>query len=136
MGLSKEDYERIAHLLPVQRRKATLENHKTLNAMLYMAENGCKWRAMPEKFGNWHSIYTKISRWAKSGVLKKIFEFLRGDGFGELEMQMDSTIVKVHPHAAGALKKRGLSKLAEVAEDLHQKYMQSQQASEPALLSR
>ena len=133
MAISKEDFKKVEHLFPVPRKKPTLGNHETLDAMLFMAENGCKWRAMPKEFGNWHSLYTKITRWAKNGVLKRIFEFLRGEGFGELEMSIDSTIVKVHPHAAGALKKRGLNVLAAVAEDLHRNYIHCQQVNEQAL---
>ncbi|MEW8070679.1 MAG: transposase, partial [Candidatus Thiodiazotropha sp.] len=29
---------------------------------------GCKWRALPKKFGNWHTIYTRMNQWAKHGV--------------------------------------------------------------------
>ena len=34
-----------------------------------MAEQECKWRGLPQRFGNWHTIYTRMNRWAKSGVL-------------------------------------------------------------------
>ena len=30
-----------------------------------MAEHGCKWRGLPKRFGNWHSIYVRMNRWAK-----------------------------------------------------------------------
>ncbi|WP_425526911.1 transposase, partial [Xanthomonas oryzae] len=26
-----------------------------VNALLYVAEHGCKWRGLPERFGNWHT---------------------------------------------------------------------------------
>ncbi|WP_258000967.1 hypothetical protein, partial [Xanthomonas oryzae] len=22
--------------------------------------HGCKWRGLPERFGNWHTVYTRI----------------------------------------------------------------------------
>jgi len=72
--------------------------------MLYMAENACKWRHLPKEFGNWNTLYVKITRWAKMGVLQKIFEALRGNGVCDI-MFMDATIVKVHPTLRARLKK-------------------------------
>jgi len=79
-----------------------------LNAILYITENGCKWRGLPKRFGNWHTIYTRLSRWAKKGVLVKIFEELRRAQLIRIKVEavsLDSTIVKVHPDGTGALKK-------------------------------
>ena len=39
-----------------------------------MAEHGCKWRGLPKRFGNWHTIYTRMNRWSKSGALDRIFD--------------------------------------------------------------
>ncbi len=60
--------------MPIERKPAKISNQQFLNALLYMVENGCKWRASPKKYGNWHTIYMKFNRWAKnapfSGFLK------------------------------------------------------------------
>jgi transposase len=37
---------------------------RLLDALLYIAENGCKWRRLPKEFGNWHTIYMRLRRWA------------------------------------------------------------------------
>lgn len=42
---------------------------EVLNAILYVAEQGCKWRGLPKRFGQWHTIYMRMNRWAKNGVL-------------------------------------------------------------------
>ena len=107
MQLTKEQYEKIAPYLPVQRGNVRISNHQALNALLYMAENGCKWRGLPAHFGRWHSIYMRMSRWAKSGVLDRVFEKLKEqmDILPEA-LSLDSTSVKVHPDGTGALKKR------------------------------
>jgi transposase len=84
-------------------------HHQVLNAILYVAENGCKWRALPKKFGHWHTIYTRMSRWAKTGVLTRVFERLQQEQLLSLEIKsvsLDSTSIKVHPDGTGALKKR------------------------------
>jgi transposase len=77
-----------------------------------MAENGCKWRALPEKYGNWHAIYYRVSRWARRGVLDKAFAKLQEKQIVRINVEvisMDSTSVKIHPDAAGTLKKTALS---------------------------
>jgi len=38
------------------------------HAILYVAEHGCKWRGLPEHFGNGHTVYTRMNRWSKNGV--------------------------------------------------------------------
>ena len=52
MTITKEYYERIADCFPRQRGNVSLDNLNVLNAILYVAENGCKWRRLPKEFGN------------------------------------------------------------------------------------
>ena len=54
-----------------------MNNLDVLNAILYVAEHGCKWRGLPKRFGNWHTIYTRMNRWSKAGVLDRVFEELQ-----------------------------------------------------------
>ena len=62
MELTEAQYERIASLLPVQRGNVRISNRHVLNAILYVAEHGCKWRGLPPRFGRWHTIYTRMNR--------------------------------------------------------------------------
>jgi transposase len=62
MRLSDEQYEVIGPLLPVQRGNVRIGNLEVINAVLFVAENGCKWRAVPARFRNWHTIYTRLRR--------------------------------------------------------------------------
>ena len=74
MELTQEQYQEIKPYLPVQKGKVKLSNRKVLNGILYVAEQGCQWRGLPSRFGNWPTIYTRINRWAKTGVLNGSFE--------------------------------------------------------------
>ena len=74
MELTEAQYQRIASVLPVQRGNVSMSNLQVLNAILYVAEHGCKWRGLPAQFGNWHTIYTRMNRWSKNGVLDRVFE--------------------------------------------------------------
>ncbi len=108
MELSEAQYQLIAPYLPVQRGNVSTPNVQVLNAILYVAEQGCKWRGLPCRFGNWHTVYTRMNRWSKRGVLDRVFEQLQRAGIIKVKLQvvsMDSAIVKVHPDGAGALKK-------------------------------
>jgi transposase len=108
MEMSPSQFEKIADCLPVQRGNVSLSNRDVLNAILYVAEHGCKWRGLPKRFGNWHTIYTRMNRWSKSGVLDRVFERLQQEQLVRIKIEavsLDSTIVKVHPDGTGALKK-------------------------------
>ncbi len=108
MEITEAQYKRIADCLPVQRGNVSLTNLQVLNAILYVAEHGCKWRGLPERFGNWHTIYTRMNRWSKNGVLDRVFERLQEAQIVRIKIEavsLDSTIVKVHPDGTGALKK-------------------------------
>ena len=110
MEITEEQYQRIAHCLPVQRGNVVLSNLQVLNAILYAAEHGCKWRGLPPHFGNWHTVCVRMNRWAKSGVLERVFEFLQREQILKVRIEaasLDSTTVKVHPDGAGALRKGG-----------------------------
>jgi transposase len=120
MEISEEQYLRIKDSLPVQRGNVSLSNLQFLNAVLYVAEHGCKWRGLPKRFGNWHTIYTRMNRWSKSGVMDRIFERLQLEQIVRIRIEafsLDSTSVKVHPDGTGALKKTDRSPSANRAAD-------------------
>ena len=110
MEITQEQFSRIEEFLPVQRGNVSLSNLQVVNAILFVAENGCKWRSLPKRFGNWHTIYTRMNRWAKAGVLDRLFEELQHQQLVRIRIEavsLDSTIVKVHPDGTGGSKKNG-----------------------------
>jgi len=119
MQLTQQQFELIEHLLPTQRGNVAIDNLTVLNAILYVAVNGCTWRGLPSKYGRWHTVYTRMSRWAKAGVLDRVFEELQLLNVLRIKIevvQLDSTSVKVHPDGTGALKKGALKPSAGVVE--------------------
>ena len=110
MKLTAEHLENIKDLLPLPRKKPEIEMIDFLNGVLYIIENGCKWRALPKEFGDWHTIYTRLNRWSKNGTLAAVFSALQSRNIIDIRTQIvciDSTWIKVHPDATGALKKAG-----------------------------
>ena len=110
MELTRKQFEKLEHLMPVQRKKSTISNYDFVCALLYIIENGCKWRALPKKFGDWHTIYVRFNRWSKNGTIDRIFEGLQNKNIIDIRTEIvcvDSTTVKVHPDAAGARRSSG-----------------------------
>ena len=109
MEITQAQYEQIESYFPKQRGNVSLSNLQVLNAILYVLEHGCKWRGLPARFGNWHTVYTRMNRWSKNGVLDRVFAGLQEEQILKVDLEvvsLDSTIVKVHPDGMGALKKR------------------------------
>ena len=67
MEITAEQYEKVKDSLPIKRGNVKLQDLQVLNAILYVAEQGCEWRGLPSRLGNWHGIYARMNRWARSG---------------------------------------------------------------------
>ena len=112
MELTQEPYAQIAGGLPKQRGNVQHENLQVLNALLYVAGQGCKWRGLPAHFGKWHAVYTRMTRWSKNGVIQRVFAELQRAQIVGIKVEavaLERTIIKVHPAGTGALKKRAAS---------------------------
>ena len=110
MQLTEDQFKQIQDILPRQRGNVRLENLRVLNAILYVAANGCKWRALPEHYGKWNTVYTRMMRWSRAGVLDRVFEQLQRRRLMRVRIEaisLDSSIIKVHPDGTGARKKTG-----------------------------
>ena len=56
MELTQQQYEQVAGLLPRRRGNVKVDNRTVLTAILYVVEQGCKWRGLPERFGKRKSL--------------------------------------------------------------------------------
>ncbi len=104
--LADEQWDRIKGLLPGREGTAGCpgkDNRLFLDAVLWIARTGAPWRDLPDRFGEWNTIFQRFNRWAKAGRWQQIFETLQDP---DLEWVMiDATIIRAHVHAAGAEKK-------------------------------
>ena len=104
--LTDDQYNRIAHLLPPERKaqggRPAKDNRLMLNGIIYWLSTGIPWEDLPERFGSWKSVYTRFSRWSKSGVFEQILAALIAEDIvDETTLMLDSTIIKVHQHGSG-----------------------------------
>jgi transposase len=106
-ALRDDQWNRIKDLLPGRQETVGVtakDNRLFIDAVLYRYRTGIPWRDLPERFGDFRVIHTRHSRWAKTGIWKRIFEDLAKDSDNEYAM-IDSTIVRAHQHSAGDQKK-------------------------------
>jgi len=118
--LLDEHWEQIAYLVPgrpTDRGRTDSDNRLFVESILWMARSGSPWRDLPERFGPWNSVYKRFSRWSVRGVWYGICQELAKDAQLN-ELFIDSTIVRAHQHASGALKKTALSRLVSRAAGL------------------
>ena len=117
--LRNDQWERIEPLLPgkVSDRGVTAKDNRLfVEAVLWIARTGSPWRDLPPQLGNWHNVYTRFSRWGKTGVWQRVVEAVSTDA--DLQaLMVDSTIVRAHQHAAGAQKKKVSKPSADRAAD-------------------
>ena len=104
--ISDANWEIISPLLPGKEGdpgRTGEDNRQFVNAVFWLAKTGAPWRDLPERFGNWNSVFRRFTRWSKKGVWQRVLEALGGDNDLE-ELMLDSSIVRAHQHAAGAKK--------------------------------
>lgn len=119
--LSSGQWHKLKPLLPGKKGdvgRTAHNNRRFINAVLYIARSGAPWRDLPERYGNWNSIYQRFNRWSKQGRWQVIFDTLRENDPPDLDWAMiDSTIIRVHQHAAGQKKQVSRSRYPKPVSD-------------------
>lgn len=107
--LTDEQWARLAGLMPggcKGKRGPRSNNRLFMDAVLWMARAGARWRDLPERFGRAGTVKQRYYDWIERGVFDGIFAALGTEA--DLEwLSIDSTIVRAHQHAAGARRKKG-----------------------------
>jgi transposase len=71
-----------------------------LTAVCWTMRNAARWRALPECFGKWNSVFKRFNEWTKNKVWDFLFEECVQDP--DLEhVMIDSTFIKAHASSAG-----------------------------------
>src|SRR5690606_22775112 len=108
-ALRDDQWERIKGFVPggtKGKRGPRTNNRRFLDALLWLARSGGRWRDLPERLGDYRSVKGRYYRWIEMGVLDEMLTVLAREA--DLEwLMIDSTIVRAHQHAAGAPVKRG-----------------------------
>lgn len=87
-----------------------------LEALHHFTVHNITWRALPERYGEWNSVWKRFDRLGESGVFEDYFAMLAGLSETAHLVQMfrwlagvcpqtprsDSTVIRAHVSAAGA----------------------------------
>jgi transposase len=105
-AIADEHWERIEDFLPGRAGDPGVtakDNRLFVDAVLWIGKTGAPWRDIPERFGKWNSVWKRFDRWSAKGVWARVFEVMKDP---DLEwLILDSTVIRAHQHAAGAVKK-------------------------------
>ncbi len=72
-----------------------------LEAVLWIARTGSRWRDLLPLFGKWNTVFKRFRDWMKADVFERMFDAVSDEPDMEYAM-VDATIVKVHRHGQGA----------------------------------
>lgn len=122
--LTDEQWDKIESLFPpyTRGRPARHDNRKMLNAILWINRTGAPWRDLPERYGSWKTVYMKLTRWAREGVLECLFRVLASDADMEL-IQLQSVRINTVLALNKAVRKRKKIILAVAVTVIRLKFM-------------
>jgi transposase len=104
-------WERLAAVLAEVKSPAgappELPDRYFVEAILYVARTGIPWRDLPTCFGNWDAVYQRFRRWQRAGYWQALFTAVP-EALAKIDLLLfDSTVIRAHPHAAGARHQSG-----------------------------
>ncbi len=108
-ALRDDQWDRIEPFVPggrKGRRGPRSNNRRFIDALIWMARSGARWRDLPEFYGPYQRIKRRYYRWIENKTIENIFKTLAKEADFEW-IQVDATIIRAHKHAAGAPLKRG-----------------------------
>lgn len=97
----------IQPLLPNKPRGVPrVDDRRVLNGIFWVLRSGSRWSDLPERYGPPTTIYNRFQRWRKAGVWDRLMDEITKAYQGDVQM-IDSSVVRVHQHAAAV--KRGVT---------------------------
>ena len=103
--LTDAEWAIIDPLLPRKSRGvARVEDRRVLNGIFWRLRSGSPWADIPERYGPYTTCYNRFVRWRKAGIWDQLLKAVSKAYDGKIQM-IDSSIVRVHQHAANGEKK-------------------------------
>jgi transposase len=107
--LRDDQWDRLRDFVPGGRkgkRGPRSDGRRFLDALLWLARSGGRWRDLPDRFGPYQTAKRRYYRWVEQGVIDRIFSAVSDDPDIEW-LAIDATVIRAQAQAAGAQRKRG-----------------------------
>jgi len=101
-SLTDKQWAQIAELVPGKKTdsgRTAANNRLFVDAVIYVAKTGTPWRDLPVGYGKWNSVWRRFNRWSRRNVWSDLAKAINEPDL--MELQLDSTSVKVHQVASG-----------------------------------
>ena len=107
--LSDSEWATIKPFLPNKSRGVRRVNdRRVLNGIFWVLRSGAPWRDLPVCYGPRTTCYNRFVRWRRAGVWGRIMDLLAAAHDAAVQM-IDTSIVRVHQHAACVARNRSQS---------------------------
>lgn len=112
------------HLPMVHTGPVRKDDRRVLRGIIHRFREGCHWRALPDEYGPYTTVFNRFNRWSKRGLWQNIFKALVEAGGMPDRGMIDSSAVRAHRSASGG-KNGGGRPSAVRAADARRKSMRS-----------
>lgn len=84
------------------------DHRQVINGIIHRLSTGCQWRTLPERFGPWQTVQKRHQLWSADDTWERLLQHVQAvvDAAGGInwDINIDSTSIRAHQHAAGAPK--------------------------------
>lgn len=78
------------------------DDRRVISGIVHRLREGCRWRALPDEYGPYTTVFNRYNRWSKRGLWQAIFAALVECADAPKLVMIDSSAVKAHRAASGA----------------------------------
>ena len=104
--LTEYEWSTIRPILPNKARGVPrVDDRRVLNGIFWVLGSGAPWRDLPECYGPYTTCYNRFVRWRRARIWRRLMDALAAAHDAAVQM-IDTTIVRVHQHAACVLETR------------------------------
>ena len=103
--LTDEQFAALAgHLPMVHTGPERQDDRRIISGIIHRFREGCRWRALPEEYGPYTTVFNRYNRWSRRGLWQRLFAALVECADPPALAMIDSSAVKAHRSASGAQK--------------------------------
>jgi transposase len=110
--LTDAEWHLIAPLLPVASNighPRDVELREVVEAIFYVQREGCTWRALPDDFPAWQTVYGYLRLWQKLGIWQQVHDALRMQLRQAVGKKSQATAAILDSQSVKTAEKRGRS---------------------------